>query len=106
MSIIQAKPPGQTVPKIDKRSVENILYTIDVTELLQPGELAVSVEPYEHNKLSLTDFRVKLGKAIDVRIPPSVVTGSLFIDYTVTVLFKTSLDNVRSAVFQLKVHKN
>lgn len=104
MSIIKAKPPGQPIPRIDKRAIESILYSIDLTELLQQGELAIGVEPSQ-NTLDLTDFKIRLGKTIEVRVPPSTTNTSQYLDYTISILFKTSIDNIRSAVFQLRVHK-
>lgn len=104
MSVIKVKSPGQTVPRVEKRAIESITYTIDLSELLLPTELANEIVEIT-GKLELTDTKIKHGRNIEVRIPSSVVSTSQYLDYTVNVLFSTNTGNTRAAVFQVRVHK-
>lgn len=105
--IIKAKPPGQPVPRVDKRAVESIVYSVDISELLQPNELASTVESID-SKLETADLKIKHGKTVEVRVPAKNVDtpGSpAFQDYTINVLVSTSLSNVRAVVFSIRVYK-
>lgn len=105
--IIKAKPPGQPVTRVDKRAVESIVYSIDLTELLLPNELASAVDSID-SKLETTDIKIKHGKTVEVRIPSQVNNAPgtpAHMDYTINILVSTSLNNVRAAVFSIRVYK-
>ena len=106
MSTIQLKPAGQPAPKLEKRAIESILYTLDCAELLQQYELIVRVDtPVTKSGLNLTQLRPRKGKSIELRIDNDVLGTAAYLDYNIQLLFYTSFNNSKSAVFQLRVHK-
>jgi hypothetical protein len=106
MSTIQLKPAGQPAPKLEKRAIESILYTLDCAELLQQHELIVRVDvPATKSGLIISDLRPRKGKSLELRIDNDVLGTVAYIDYNVQLLFYTSFNNSKSAVFQLRVHK-
>lgn len=104
MNIIKVKLPGSPAPRIEKRALESIVYSVDLTELLSNNELATSVVEVA-GKLNITDIKIKHGKSVEVRIPSSDVTTSQYVDHVITVLFSTNMNNTRAAVFNVRVHK-
>lgn len=105
MSVIKAKLPGNPIPKVDKRSNENILYTVDLTELLTgTNELTNEIQSVQC-ALPIESSKTRQGKFIEIRIPPSEVRTAAYQDYNVSILFKTTLENIRSAVFTVRVYK-
>lgn len=106
MSMIQVKPAGQAVPKVEKRAVESILYTLNCDELLEQNELIVRVDmPAVKPGISITDLRPRKGRSIELRVDNESLNNSAYIDYNLQVLFYTTFNNCKSAVMQLKVHK-
>lgn len=104
MSIIKAKPPGQPIPRIDKRAVETITYQLDLNDLLLPNELIAGIVSTEA-KLEIPEVKPRQGKFIEIKVTPSSVVSSQYVDYPVTVLFSTNVGNTRAGVFTIRVHK-
>ena len=104
MTIIKIKPAGQPVPKVEKLSIESILYTLDLTDILQKMEQVTgSVTVLTEATIESTD--TKLGKNILVRVGPQDIGTSTYIDYPVTALVNTSEGNKKAAQFIVRVYK-
>jgi len=105
MTLIKAKQPGNAIPRVDKWEVESILYTIDVTDLIQhPNEMANGIVEVR-STLEILDAKTRSGKFIELRVPPNAVGSAQYKDYRVDILFKTSSENVRSATFTVRVYR-
>jgi hypothetical protein len=104
MSIIKAKPPGQPIPRIDKRTIETITYQLDLNDLLLPNELVTGIISTEA-KLDISEVKPRQGKFIEVKVTPSLVVASQYVDYPITILFSTNVGNTRAGVFTIRVHK-
>jgi len=103
--IIEAKPAGQTSPKVEKFAIESILYTINCSALLEHNEVITGVSiPSISSNISFSDIRSRKGTTIEVKISNTPI-GSPFIDFNVKVLFTTNLGSSKVAIFLLKVHK-
>lgn len=106
MSTIQVKQAGQPIPKLEKRAIESILYTLDCAELLDTNELIIKIDyPQIKQGLTITSLRARKGKVIELRIDNDPIGNAAFVDYTLQLLFYTSFNNSKSAVVQLRVHK-
>ncbi len=106
MSVVKVKQPGNAIPRVDKRELESIVYTLDLSELINhPTEMVNGIEQVSSG-LALTDVKPQQGKNILVRVPPCALDSSTqYKDYRTDILFKTSQDNIRSAVFTIRVYK-
>ena len=104
--MILIKPAGSTLPRVEKRAIESIVYVLDCSELLEKAELIVSVEaPPSQNDIQLSEARSRKGRNIEVRIDNPPLTTAQYLDYTIPMLFHTTSGNRKAAVFQVRVHK-
>ena len=106
MPILTIKPASQPVPKAEKRVLESVLYTLDCKEVLDKHELIQSAEVVSPKTgLTITDLRPRKGNTIELRVSggPSTVAATAYVDYTVTISFTTTKNNIKVAVFQLRV---
>lgn len=102
--MILVKKAGQPTPKLEQFASENVKYTFDLTELLDPIELAVKVNPSEYDGLTFTNCR-SLGTKIEIRIQSMTLDTSLYKDYSIQIPYTTSMNNTRILMFALRVHK-
>ena len=106
MPIAVLKQAGHQVPKVEKRAIESILFTLDCSELLDQHELIDHVEStQEYPGMDLSDIRPRKGRNIEVRVDNDPLTTSQYTDYTISLMFTTIFKNKKSAVFNLRVHK-
>lgn len=106
MPIVRITPPGTPVPKLEKAAIEQILYSLDCTTLLDKNELITSAEYLgTHDNLIITGIRPRLGKSIEVKISNKPITSANYLDFSINILFNTTLGNQKLATFQLRVYK-
>lgn len=104
MTTLLIKPASQPTPKTEKRLLESILYTLDCRELLDKNELIQSVEVIKPpSGIVLSGIRPRKGNSIEVRISGGPSAAAAYMDYTITLAFKTTKANTKLAVFQLRV---
>ncbi len=100
------KPAGSALAKAEKRAVEAIFYTLDCSELLDTAELIVKTHiPSSVEGISLSDIRPRKGRSIEVKVSNAAITTAAYLDYTISILFDTTLGNTKAAVFQVRAHK-
>lgn len=104
--MILVKPAGQPLVRVEKRAIESIVYVLDCSELLDKYELITSVEaPPSQSDIQLSDARSRLGRRIEVRIENPPLVTSQYLDYTIPIIFYTTVGNRKVATFQVRVHK-
>jgi hypothetical protein len=100
MAIIRVSGPNKPSPLAEKRAAESIIYSILLDEILDKGELVISIKSVS-SKVVVETPRIRQGKIIELRVPPST---SANMDGNTTILFLTNLGNVRAAVFTIRIH--
>lgn len=106
MSTIILKPAGQPIPKVDKRAIESVLYTLDCAELLDQHELISAIDmPDPKPGLTINSLRPRRGRNIEVRVENDPLTNAQYVDHSIQLLFTTIFNNKKLAVFNLRVHK-
>ena len=104
--ILKVLPAGQTPPKTEKRAIESIVYVLDCSSLLDFAELITKVDtPQSQNDIQLSDVRSRLGRNIEIRVENPPLTTSQYLDYTIPVVFYTTEENKKVAIFHLRVHR-
>lgn len=104
MSVIKIKPAGQAAPRVEKFSLESIVYTLDLSEILIQNELISGISSITTD-LVVEDKKVKMGKNVLIRIGPSDIGTSSYTDYPVVVVVETSDSNKKVATFSVRVYK-
>lgn len=100
------KPAGQVPPKVEKRAAESILYTLNCSELVDSVELITGANvTSSYPGITFSDIRTRKGKNIEVRVENEAITAAQYTDFTVQVMFTTTFNNKKLAVFQLRVYK-
>ncbi len=103
MPTVLIPPAGQPTPRVEKRAEETVQYTLDVSKLLDERELVTGIESITPN---VERCRPRKGRTIEIYIPPDTSVGAAnFTEHKVTVLFKTTTDSIKSAVFSVKAYK-
>lgn len=104
MSIVKIKPAGQQAPRVEKFSLESIVYTLDLTEVLVQNELISSISSVTTD-LFVEDSKVKMGRNVLVRIGPNNIGTSTYTDYPVVIVVETSDNNKKVATFTVRVYR-
>lgn len=106
MSNIIAPLAGQTPPRVEKRAEEQVQYTIDISPLLSKTEVAICIENIICSAPIIEKCRTRKGKSIELFVTSMDLTGTAaFVEYKVTIQFKTTTNSIKSAVFLVKVYK-
>ena len=106
MPVVNVNPPGAAIPKLEKAAIEQILYNLDCSSLLDKNELISSAEYLgTHDNLIVSGIRPRLGKSIEIKISNKPFTSSSYLDFPISILFNTTLGNQKLAQFQLRVYK-
>ena len=104
--MIEVKPPGQPFPRVDKRAAEIVTYLVDCKVLLDKNELIVSAEVVDPPTGStISNVRTRKGTSVEIKISNAPVTTAAYIDTTINLLLRTSMDNTRLASFIVRVYK-
>lgn len=95
---------GEPLPRVEKSSEETILYNIDLQSTLEKNEIVTYIQKVT---TSLTDVvvRSRRGVSLEVKVLPSTLGASAYMDYPITILFGTNLGNQKSTRFNLRVYK-
>lgn len=102
--MILAKKAGNPAPKLEQFSLESVVYTFDLREILEPIELATKVDAPVHDGIIVTGCR-SLGTIIEVRIIGAPLDTAQYKDYNIQVPFHTNMNNIRAVTFTLRIHK-
>lgn len=106
MPEIIVKAAGQTIPRVEKRAGESIVYTLNCAELLDKDELIVSAaEVADQEGLTISCIRPRKGKSVEIKVSNTDILTAVYIDYTISIAFSTVYNNTRYAVFSLRVYK-
>jgi len=106
MPIIQVKPAGTALSRVEKYAEETIVYRLECSALLEPMEListAVAIDVPEGVKI--LNARTREGISIEVTITNEDLLSQVYQDYLINISYKTTLGNTRIAAFQLRVYK-
>ena len=104
--MIEVKLPGQPFPRVDKRAAEIVTYLVDCSVLLDKNELIVSAEVLDPPAgTTISNVRTRKGKNVEIKIATVPVTTAAYIDNTINLLLRTSMDNTRLASFIVRVYK-
>ncbi len=105
--MIKAVLANQPSPQLHQRSVDNILYTLDCTDLLDKFELILNPSISSNTKgLLFSSIRTRKGLFIEFKIATeSLHLGSEYQDYNIIIRFDTIAGSTKSAAIKLRVHK-
>ena len=104
--MIEIKLPGQPFPRVDKRAAEIVTYLVDCKVLLDKNELIVSAEVLDTpSGVSVSNIRTRKGTGVEIKVTNVPITTAAYIDYTINLLLRTSMNNTRLASFIVRVYK-
>ena len=106
MPTIQVKPAGSVLPRVEKYSLETIVYKLDCAPVLEPMELVVSAEVIDPPEgITINRCRAKDGTAVEVTVSGPDLGVQVYQDFIINTAYTTTMGNTRVGAFQLRVHK-
>lgn len=102
---VTASRPGSPVPKIDKRTGDNILCHIDCQSLLSDKELIYGNPAISTTDLFVENIRTTSGKFIQFRISGGP-TKVPYTDYSIVFTVNTTMKNVLTVPITVRAYSN
>jgi hypothetical protein len=102
--MIQITKPGEPFPKAEKRAGDRITYQLDLNNILEKNEIAISIDEVK-SPIEVNSVRTRLGKFIEIQVMPNDIGASQYLEFQLTIGFETNLNNSKSATFNLRTYK-
>lgn len=91
--------------KVEKKSDETLFVSIDLKEILEVNEIAISINSVTDNP-KLDRVRTRKGKFLECRILPSIYDSTAnFIDSKINIHIETNLGSIRSVTFTCRIFR-
>lgn len=103
MNILITKP-GEPLHKVEKRAVDRLTYTLDLSNILEHNEIIQKIQGHSA-LIDIEGVRSRRGRFIEMQVLPSENGSAPFLEFQITVFFETNLGNTKSAPFTLRVYK-
>lgn len=103
----KATKPGAAPLRVEQRHEESITYTIDCTDLLQPGEIIFGLPKFSDSSyLSFTEVRTHSGKFIKFKVEyAGQPITTPYLDILVTFKVSTSFNSTKAIPVSIRIYK-
>ena len=107
MANIKIKPAGIQMPKVDQRSLEDIAYLLDLSEIIDQGDLiAGNIEGSTSlAEVEVYGIRAKSVNSLEAKIKYVGIIDAPYLDANITILFDVMSGSRKAAVFTVRIHR-